>query len=75
MKETIYITQTITYNHSIEIETGENDSGELLNFLNGHTEDQWYSVLSEIETDIEDSGFKILNVTEDGSGECNWEVE
>ena len=75
MKETIYITQTITCNHRIEIETGENDSGELLNFLNEHTADQYYSDLQDIMMDIEDAGFKILNLEEDGNGDCEWEFE
>lgn len=75
MKETIYITQTITYNHSIEIETGDNDSDDLIHFLNNHTDDEWYGELSDIQTDIEDAGYKILNLEEDGSGDCTWEFE
>ena len=75
MKEIIYITQTVTYNHSIKIETEDNDSDDLISFLNSHGADQYYGNLDEIITEIADAGFGILKTEEDGSGECEWTFE
>jgi len=70
MKYKIYITETVTFKHEMEIEVPtEYDIDNILDATqdNTHMDDARQTLL--------DNGCKIISFTEDGSGDCEIEID